>query len=130
MTVDLKVIACYYLYNKLQGDFMKYQILMQLFLMLLSNKRVTIKDIMARFELPRRTVFRYVDTLSVAGIPIISTYGRNGGYSIAPQFKIPAAFFTAEEFESLNSILDNAIDKNPTDKSAISIKEKLTALKR
>ena len=109
---------------------MKYQILMQLFIMLLANKRTTVKEIMARFDLPRRTVFRYVDTLCLAGIPVVSIYGRNGGFYIAPEFKLSTTFFTDEEKQKLVSILDEHLETNKDDTTAQNIKDKLTALVR
>ena len=109
---------------------MKYPILMQLFLMLLANKRVTVSEITARFDLPRRTVFRYIDTLCIAGIPITSYHGRNGGFSIEPEFKIGSTFFNNEEQQLLTSILSEHLKANPEDRAAHTILDKLTALLR
>ena len=47
-----------------------------------------------------RTVYRYIDTLSTSGVPIISDTGHNGGYTLLNNF-IEAPLFDFEEQTSL-----------------------------
>ena len=48
---------------------MKLERLIYILLSLLNKKRITAKEIAERFEISTRTVYRDMDTLSLAGIP-------------------------------------------------------------
>lgn len=54
--------------------------------MLSSGKKVTAKQISEKLEMNIRTVYRYIDTLSTSGVPIISDTGHNGGYTLLNNF--------------------------------------------
>ena len=108
---------------------MKYQILVEMLFLLLSRKRVTIKDMMERFDLPRRTVFRYIDTLCLANIPITVNYGRKGGFFIPPQFKLDASLFLKDDFLKLEEVFDEFLKNHPSDKAASALFQRLLALK-
>ena len=54
--------------------------------MLSSDKKVTAKQISDKLEMNIRTVYRYMDTLSKSGVPIISDTGHNGGYTLLNEF--------------------------------------------
>ena len=55
---------------------------------LLSNKRVTAQTLSSRFNVSTRTVMRDINTLSLAGIPVVTYYGADGGYEILDSFKL------------------------------------------
>lgn len=57
---------------------MKLERLIYILLSLLNKKRITAKEIAERFEISSRTVYRDMDTLSLAGIPIYSERGDKG----------------------------------------------------
>lgn len=50
--------------------------------MLSSGEKVTVKQISEKLEVNIRTVYRYIDTLSTSGVPIISEAGHKGGYTL------------------------------------------------
>lgn len=55
--------------------------------MLSSGEKITAKQISERLEMNIRTVYRYIDTLSISGgVPIISDAGHNGGYTLLNNF--------------------------------------------
>lgn len=54
---------------------MKLERLIYILLSLLNKKRITAKEIAERFEISTRSVYRDMDTLSLAGIPIYSERG-------------------------------------------------------
>lgn len=84
---------------------MKYTMLLRILFLLLARKKLSAKYIADRYEISIRTVYRYIDELSLAGIPIYNERGRNGGYSIADNYKLPASFLTEEESETVISTL-------------------------
>ncbi|WP_313804298.1 YafY family protein [Cytobacillus sp.] len=69
--------------------------------MLNSNDKITAKQISERLEMNIRTVYRYIDTLTTSGVPIISESGHNGGYSLLKNFIEAPLFFDFEEQTSL-----------------------------
>ncbi|MBE5744260.1 MAG: YafY family transcriptional regulator [Clostridiales bacterium] len=90
---------------------MKYQMMLKILFLLLSRKKVSAKYIADRFEISIRSVYRYIDELSLANVPIYNERGRNGGYSISESYKIPASYLTTEESEQIISAL-NEINKD------------------
>ncbi|WP_075642165.1 helix-turn-helix transcriptional regulator [Exiguobacterium indicum] len=69
--------------------------------MLQSGKKVTAQYISKQLEMNIRTVYRYIDTLSASGVPIVAEAGHHGGYSLLTQFIEAPLFFDAEEQQSL-----------------------------
>ncbi len=89
---------------------MKLQTLIEILFILLSRNKVTAKYLASRFDLSLRTIYRYIDELSLV-IPIYNTRGRNGGYSVSETYKLPASFFTKDESEFLKGVLSNMNDE-------------------
>lgn len=110
---------------------MKFQILIELVFLLLDKKSITVKEIMSRFEISRSTVFRYLDELTLASIPIAVRHGRNGGFYIPDGFKFSYGFFSKEEIELLKQALLNIkttkTNDISTEKTKHSLTEKLSA---
>lgn len=93
--------------------------------MLNSSKKITAKQIAEKLELNIRTVYRYIDSLSTSGVPIISDSGHNGGYSLMNGFHQAPLVFDIEEKKALlyatthakdsgypfSDVLSSAIDK-------------------
>lgn len=69
--------------------------------MLRSGKKITANQISEKLEINIRTVYRYIDTLSTSGVPIISEPGHNGGYTLLNNFIEAPLFFDFEEQTSL-----------------------------
>lgn len=69
--------------------------------MLRSGKKITAKQISEKLEMNIRTVYRYIDTISTSGVPIISEPGHNGGYTLLNNFIEAPLFFDFEEQTSL-----------------------------
>ncbi|WP_099157084.1 helix-turn-helix transcriptional regulator [Virgibacillus ndiopensis] len=69
--------------------------------MLRSGEKITAKQISEKLEMNIRTVYRYIDTLSTSGVPIISDTGHNGGYTLLNHFIEAPLFFDFEEQTSL-----------------------------
>ncbi|MGE7875495.1 helix-turn-helix transcriptional regulator [Bacillus paramycoides] len=69
--------------------------------MLRSGEKITAKQISEKLEMNIRTVYRYIDTISTSGVPIISEPGHNGGYTLLNNFIEAPLFFDFEEQTSL-----------------------------
>lgn len=77
---------------------MKYQIMIKMLMLLMAKKKVTAGEIAERFEISVRSVYRYVEELNVAGVPIDVVRGRYGGIFIADTYKLPSGYFTRGEY--------------------------------
>ncbi|SHJ12396.1 Predicted DNA-binding transcriptional regulator YafY, contains an HTH and WYL domains [Clostridium cavendishii DSM 21758] len=71
--------------------------MMAIIWMLKSGERITAKQISEKLEINIRTVYRYIDTLSASGVPIIADAGHNGGYTLLNNFIEAPLFFDVEE---------------------------------
>lgn len=71
--------------------------LFEMIYILLDEKKVTAKELANRFEISTRTVYRDIETLSSAGVPIYMSKGRGGGISLLPSYTLDKTVFTKEE---------------------------------
>ena len=60
--------------------------LFEIVYLLLEKKQITAKELAEHFEVSTRTIYRDVETLSGAGIPIYMAKGKGGGISLMPEF--------------------------------------------
>jgi len=65
--------------------------------MLLHKERVTAGELAERFDVSTRTIYRDIDILSVAGIPVYSEKGRGGGISLLPDFVLSKSLLNEQE---------------------------------
>lgn len=85
---------------------MKFQHLIEILHVLLSRKSVSAKYLAERLNVSIRTIYRYIDDLTLANVPVVSDRGVYGGYYIPDSYKLPATFLTEEEFNKLNSVVN------------------------
>ncbi|ADY55613.1 helix-turn-helix type 11 domain protein [Syntrophobotulus glycolicus DSM 8271] len=69
----------------------------ELIYILLEKHTVTAVEFAERFEVSVRTIYRDVEMLSRAGVPIYMRKGRGGGISLLPGFVLNKTFLTEEE---------------------------------
>ncbi len=67
---------------------MKIDRLLGITIYLLNHNRTSAQILANRFEVSLRTIIRDINTLCLAGIPIVSIYGPEGGYEITETFKM------------------------------------------
>lgn len=91
--------------------------LFEIVYILLDKKSVTAKELAERFEVSARTIYRDVETLSSAGIPVYMSKGKGGGISLLPDFVLNKAVLTEKEKEDILSSLKavNAVNLSETD---------------
>lgn len=64
---------------------------------LMNKETVTAKELAERFEVSVRTIYRDIENLSMAGIPVYTQKGKNGGISLTEQFVLNKMLVTKEE---------------------------------
>ena len=72
---------------------------------MLNKKRVTAKELAERFDVSSRTIYRDIDTISLAGIPIYTEKGKGGGISLLPEFVLNKSILTEQEQGEILSAL-------------------------
>jgi predicted DNA-binding transcriptional regulator YafY len=92
------------------GLSMKNERLLALFDCLLLEGKKTAAQLAARFEVSMRTIYRDIDSLSAAGLPVVAASGIDGGYMIDEDYRIDRSFLTAEEINDLTSLLRTFAD--------------------
>ena len=61
-------------------DHMQIQRMFEIVYILLQKRRVTAKELAEHFEVSTRTIYRDLDALSMAGIPLYTNKGHQGVY--------------------------------------------------
>jgi len=84
---------------------MKLDRLIGILTLLLQNKKTTAPELAKYFEVSRRTILRDIDTLNMAGIPIVATRGGDGGIAIMDGYKINHGVLTTDELQNLIAAL-------------------------
>ncbi len=64
---------------------------------LLGRKRATAPELAAEFEVSTRTIYRDMEALSSAGIPVYAEPGRNGGIYLLQDFILDRAILSENE---------------------------------
>ncbi len=73
--------------------------------LLLSRRSMTAKEFAERFEVSERTVYRDVDALSSAGIPVYTAKGKGGGIRLLDNFVLDRSVLSeAEQGEILSAL--------------------------
>lgn len=79
---------------------------------LLEKGKATAPELAAKFEVSTRTIYRDIDLLSEAGIPIYATQGKGGGIYLLDDFVLDKSLFNTSEQEQILMALQefSAID--------------------
>jgi predicted DNA-binding transcriptional regulator YafY len=71
---------------------------------------VTAQTLAGRFGVTMRTIYRDLDTLRTAALPLTAERGRGGGYALDRSYSLPPVNFTAREAALLVVLGRHAID--------------------
>ncbi|GAA5612202.1 YafY family transcriptional regulator [Streptomyces platensis] len=88
---------------------------------------LTVAALAARFEVSGRTVQRDLQALMETGVPVRTTPGRGGGWSIDPDMTLPPIHFTTEEASALAVALAAADAAAPYAAAARTAAQKIAA---
>lgn len=80
---------------------------MSLMIILLEKKKSTAPELAKILEVSTRTIYRDIEILNIAGVPIISEQGISGGISIIENYKINNKLFNKDDIGSLLLALNN-----------------------
>ena len=80
---------------------MKVDRLVSIIMILLDKKRIGAKELANMFEVSPRTIYRDIDAINMAGIPVRSTSGVGGGFEIMQEYKMDNKFFSTSDLSVL-----------------------------
>lgn len=80
---------------------MKIDRLVSIIMILLDQKRISAQELADMFEVSPRTIYRDIDAINMAGIPIRSTSGVGGGFEVMPEYKVDKKVFSANDLSAL-----------------------------
>lgn len=84
---------------------MKIDRLLSIVVFLLNHHQTTANELANTFEVSVRTIKRDMETISLAGIPIRSTLGIHGGYSIEPRFTLTKQYAKRQDYSMIITAL-------------------------
>jgi predicted DNA-binding transcriptional regulator YafY len=79
---------------------MKLERLLSITVTLLNRNSVQAKELSEKFNVSIRTIYRDIEAINAAGIPIVSLQGKNGGFTILDTFKIDKHTFTNDDIRN------------------------------
>lgn len=80
---------------------MKVDRLVSIIMILLDKKRIGAQELADMFEVSPRTIYRDIDTINMAGIPVLSTSGVGGGFEIMQKYKIDRKVFSTADLSAI-----------------------------
>lgn len=93
---------------------------------LMTRSRVTATELAARFEVSVRTIYRDIDLINQAGIPIASYTGTDGGFELMEGFFLTRQHFSIDDLSVIYSLLKGL--ETALGGSYTSLARKLTSL--
>ena len=93
---------------------------------LLQQEKVTAPYLAEKFEVSRRTISRDIEQLCMAGIPLVTTQGPNGGIAVMDDYKIDRALLTSSDMQAILAGLQSLDSVSGTNRYA-QLMEKLSA---
>ncbi|WP_368651906.1 helix-turn-helix transcriptional regulator [Ornithinibacillus sp. 4-3] len=80
---------------------MKVSRLVSIIMILLDKERISAQDLANMFEVSTRTIYRDIDAINMAGIPIRSTSGVGGGFEIMKNYKMDSKVFSTTDISTI-----------------------------
>ena len=80
---------------------MKVDRLVSIIMILLDKKRIGAQELADMFEVSLRTIYRDIDSINRAGIPVLSTPGVGGGFEIMQEYKIDKKVFSTADLSAI-----------------------------
>ena len=84
---------------------MKDNRLFRILYYILEKEKVTASELADKFEVSVRTIYRDIDSISSAGIPIYALQGKGGGIEIAEDFVLSKSLLSENEKQQIMSAL-------------------------
>ncbi|MCT1902312.1 helix-turn-helix transcriptional regulator [Oceanobacillus sojae] len=84
---------------------MKLERLLSIIILLINHRMLQARDLAERFEVSVRTIYRDIDAISAAGIPIVTYQGAHGGIGLAEGYRLDRNLLTNDELATIVTAL-------------------------
>jgi predicted DNA-binding transcriptional regulator YafY len=75
--------------------------LLSLMMLLQNRKQMTAEELASELEVSKRTIYRDIDALSVAGVPVYANGGPGGGYGLLDSYRTTLTGLNKSEIQAL-----------------------------
>ncbi len=106
---------------------MRIDRMISIIILLLNRETVTAQELSRRFEVSVRTIYRDIDAINLAGVPVISFQGNRGGFGIMENYKLNHQLLTLKDMCSILTTL-KGINSTLEDKELGRAIEKIRSL--
>jgi Predicted transcriptional regulator len=83
------------------GEFIKANRMFSIINLLINNQKITANELAEKLEVSKRTIYRDIEALNMAGIPVVSFPGQGGGLGILDNYKLDKKFLSINELEQI-----------------------------
>lgn len=80
---------------------MKIDRLVSIIMILLDRERISAQELADMFEVSLRTIYRDIDAINLAGIPVRGASGVGGGFEIMPEYKVDRKVFSTADLSAI-----------------------------
>ncbi len=94
---------------------MKYEIMLGILFELLSKKCVSAAYLANKYEVSKRSIYRYIEQIEYAGVPIYTIKGNGGGIAIVDSYRLASTFLSVKEYDQVIKVL-TSFNNNLPDK--------------
>lgn len=98
---------------------MKLDRLVSILVILLRKERVQAKELAEMFDVSVRTILRDVDAINLAGIPIVTYQGVNGGIGIAEGYRLDRSVLTEDDMAAIITTLKGVAGTIPDSRHGV-----------
>ncbi|MBS5910542.1 MAG: YafY family transcriptional regulator [Paenibacillus macerans] len=106
---------------------MKIDRLIAIIVILLEHEVISARELAEKLEVSRRTIYRDIDTLTFAGLPIFTHQGATGGVGLMKSYKVDKKLFTRADVQTLVTSL-KSYKQLFNHKEIVHVLEKLSAI--
>jgi predicted DNA-binding transcriptional regulator YafY len=106
---------------------LKIDRLLSIIMVLIEQNKISASKLAEMFEVTPRTIYRDIETIQAAGVPIVTYTGTNGGIGILENYKIDKKFFTKEDMITIMTGL-GSISSSVTNSGLNKVLTKLQSL--
>lgn len=86
---------------------MKLERLISMIYKLLNHEVLSASKLAEEFQVSQRTIYRDIDVICAAGIPVVSYHGTKGGYGIMDGYKMDKSLLRSYDVTSLITVLNS-----------------------
>lgn len=94
---------------------------------LLNRDRISAREMAERFEVSIRTIYRDIEAINMAGIPVVAHSGNGGGFALLENYRLNRQLLSPEDYDTILAAL-RGVNQSLHNRRLDSTAEKIRAL--